>query len=753
MTSWTALVAAATVACIPFISRDVEASWCQYDDPAHVLQELDAGEERDPDKIPCPEIGNAEERPEQLILPMPCGRHMVFRRVGFAVENALDHKRAYLGSLPDDAGADRLLATVSGLWNDHISGGFTDPEGGLRRRYVYIGKYEVTQPQFALLDLLEANVSERPDDPACKDYQIDLSEIRGLEVLPAVNLTWLDAVTFAFRYSAWLLSIDQRRIAEREPPYMPWEESAPGFFRLPAEVEWEFAARGGRVDQDTKADRSYYVSDGDTEAAPIDAIASLSTTEDLPPMGSEVFYVGGKAPNTLGLYDMVGNADEIVYDLFRPTRPDTLGGERGGFVVRGGSARQDDSEVGVGYRGEAMFFNRSGPFRSPVTGFRLLASVPMFVNKRGSWYDDEERINVDLREAISEAYQQLTVPSAQIGMADLAGPQADIKRLEQEHAEQLDALQRERARDEQRLADMNAQIETLRQAAGNTESLQARLASTQQELEVLQEARTAQTARLEALTAQVEDLGQAAGNTEKMQALVASTRQEIGAVQEERKILLARVGEMTAQLEALQAGGSTENLQALLASTRQELEAMEEERATNLTRLGEMTDLLASARAALDSSTARLHERDRRIKREQLNSLVLMAANINNVQRRISSIESLIKSLSADPIESEKPRVKEMIARSRQSIGDLELFNRANFDYYVNIVYSLAEAGEEAAASAARTVASDLATRELTALYEAQEEALQHVQEAIRAHNAVPQARLQEWLQQIIAHD
>jgi hypothetical protein len=113
----------------------------------------------------------------------------------------------------------------------------------------------------------------------------------------------------------------------------------------------------------------------------------------------------------------------------------------------------------------------------------------------------------------------------------------------------------------------------------------------------------------------------------------------------------------------------------------------------------------------------------------------------------------LIKGLSADPTQSEKPEVKDTIARGRQSIENLEIFNRANFDYYVTIVYSLAESGEEAAISAARQVAADLATRDLRALDAAQDKALQHVQEAIGAHNAVTDARLQEWLEQIVARD
>lgn len=66
-------------------------------------------------------------------------------------------------------------------------------------------------------------------------------------------------------------------------------------FRLPAEAEWEYAARGGNRSQ------GYKYSGGDN----IDVVAWYESNA-----GGETHVVGGKTPNELGLYDMSGNVWE-----------------------------------------------------------------------------------------------------------------------------------------------------------------------------------------------------------------------------------------------------------------------------------------------------------------------------------------------------------------------------------------------------------------------------------------------------------
>jgi formylglycine-generating enzyme required for sulfatase activity len=71
-------------------------------------------------------------------------------------------------------------------------------------------------------------------------------------------------------------------------------------FRLPTEVEWEFAARGGNPSDTTNWDYTY---------------AGSNTAEDVAWYNSSTTHpVGEKAPNSLGLYDMSGNAQEWCWD-------------------------------------------------------------------------------------------------------------------------------------------------------------------------------------------------------------------------------------------------------------------------------------------------------------------------------------------------------------------------------------------------------------------------------------------------------
>ena len=87
-------------------------------------------------------------------------------------------------------------------------------------------------------------------------------------------------------------------------------------FRLPTWAEWEFAARGG----DPAAEAWFYIYAGNDS---IDEVAWYSGNR-----GTGTGHdVGTKLPNTLGIYDMTGNAAEVTF-----TRS-----ESGGWVNRGGS--------------------------------------------------------------------------------------------------------------------------------------------------------------------------------------------------------------------------------------------------------------------------------------------------------------------------------------------------------------------------------------------------------------------------------
>lgn len=113
---------------------------------------------------------------------------------------------------------------------------------------------------------------------------------------PAHSVSWLSAVSWCNELSvaaglACAYEIDDFGVS--------WDVSAGGF-RLPTEAEWEYACRAGSTSPryGALADVAWTDADGVTSAQ----------------------RVGGKQPNALGLYDMLGNVWEWCWDYSDPAR-------------------------------------------------------------------------------------------------------------------------------------------------------------------------------------------------------------------------------------------------------------------------------------------------------------------------------------------------------------------------------------------------------------------------------------------------
>lgn len=144
-------------------------------------------------------------------------------------------------------------------------------------------------------------------------------------------------------------------------------------YRLPTEVEWEYAARGGQ----SGAGKSYLFSGSNTASevgwffdnyADGNSFGAQKTTNP----------VGARKPNQLGLYDMSGNVWEWVEDDWhdnyerRPAHAKAwVDTPRNGYgVIRGGSFADSVNNLRAA---ERMYEDKSS--RTERTGFRLALSA------------------------------------------------------------------------------------------------------------------------------------------------------------------------------------------------------------------------------------------------------------------------------------------------------------------------------------------------------------------------------------------
>jgi formylglycine-generating enzyme required for sulfatase activity len=312
-------------------------------------------------QISIEQCTNPHPAKDDLLLPFPGGGVMAFRAAAIPANGFLWDMSTMFGCNDCDRGPRdyyerRYSTAISGpfslrdlpfAWQAKLP----RPVSG-NYYYYLIGKYEVSVFQWKAL------MQGWQPGP---DASLTLDDAR-----PKTAVSWFEAVDFSRKYTEWLL--------KNHPEQMPRfsnDSKNIGYFRLPTEAEWEYAARGGHKagKENLRQEDFFPLPDG---AAYVDY--AVFRPEGASHIEEQPQLLGSRQPNPLGLYDMAGNVAEMTMDTFHFSLGGRLHGSAGGFVRKGGSYLSGSAEILPGRREEVAFFQDQGASIARDMGFRLVMS-------------------------------------------------------------------------------------------------------------------------------------------------------------------------------------------------------------------------------------------------------------------------------------------------------------------------------------------------------------------------------------------